>query len=202
MRYLIKVAEAEDHEALYEGLVTESDAFYLGQHIEPTLQPLSIDEYKKGIAIILHTFARFSYILSGELLYWCTEWDPGLIVVRFSPDGKMAWSAIRSPVPDFGGRTPLQTDLDAYDDDAENHLYNLVFRAWDAQFDEQYRSWRGFSPASNDTILAYANALKFANLLGEELEKEYSDSFEQWAKDCKNNIELWAGDGMALGRAT
>ena len=53
-------------------------------------------------AAILHTFARYSYIIYRNNVYWCAEWEPGLIVVRFSPDGSLAWTALRSPIPNFG----------------------------------------------------------------------------------------------------
>ncbi len=179
-------------------MVGDSERRYLEQLVEPRLQPLDAKGYSHGAAALLHTFARFSYILSGQNVYWCIEWEPGLIVVRFAPDGAMAWCAIRSPIPDFGGRTPLQVDLEAFDEDAENHQYNLVFRAWDAQFSEQYRVWGGFVPASQETISAHSKALTLANSLGDELREMHSSSFEQWANECKSNIRRWAGEGIRL----
>jgi len=102
--------------------------------------------------VILKTAARYSYVLDGCDLYWCIEWDPGLVVVRMSPGKELEWVALRSPIPNFGGREPLPEDgdPDEYDEDAENPQYNLVFRPWDAQFDEEYREMRSFAPADEE----------------------------------------------------
>lgn len=202
MRYLIFVDDGNEQQKMYEGPVNELDCRYLANVVAPTLRPLKAEEYEQSFAAILHTFARFSYILSGEDVYWCVEWSPGLIVVRFSPNGAMAWSALRSPVPEFGGRVPLQTDVESYDEDAENHQYNLVFSAWDAQFDEKYREWGKFLPASQEAIIAHGAALGIVNSLGEQLKKKYSNSFQEWAKECRNNIDRLAGEGLRLNSAT
>ena len=70
--------------------VASDDAAYLFERVAPTLRGLSDDEYANGLALILHTFARWSYILRDNDVFWCSEWEPGLTVVRFSPDGTMA----------------------------------------------------------------------------------------------------------------
>src|SRR5262245_22318209 len=127
--YLIG-AEYEGKTQLLSALVPELERHYLIDNILPTMRPLSDAAYMLGPAVILGTFARYSYLLFDRAVYWCVEWEPGLVVVRFSGEGGMAWTAIRSPVPGFGGRTPLQEDLDAYDETADNPQYNLVFTAW------------------------------------------------------------------------
>src|SRR5947209_5162586 len=132
----------------------DGDYQYFADHIMPSLRPLSDEQYMEGPAVILHTFARYSYILYRDDVYWCAEWEPGLVVVRLSPDGRLAWTAMWSPVPNFGGREPAAEDVRDYDEDAENRQYNLVFTAWDAQFDAADREWRSFRPAEAGTASA------------------------------------------------
>lgn len=200
MHYLIYVSdenEEGEQTRLHMGPVAEPEQQYLLQCVLPGLRPLSDDEYMQGIAVILHTFARSSYVLHGKAILWCIEWEPGLLVVRFSPDEGMAWVAMRSPVPDFGGRTPLQEDIDAYDDEEENPQYRLVFRPWDAQFDTQYREWGQYEPAPAETGALQTAAMQRANLLGSRLEKEVGqEGFKTWAEACKQNIRQWAGEGL------
>ena len=96
--------DSEDAEAvLHTAPVAEEDAAYL-ERVIPHLRPLSDEDYMNGPAVALRTMAKSSYVLRGEELFWCVEWDPGLIVVRLIPGQPMAWAAIRSPVPNFGGR--------------------------------------------------------------------------------------------------
>lgn len=178
----------------------ESDFQYLADHIVPNLQPLSDEDYLAGPAVLLQTPAPSSYILYRQEVYWCAEWEPGLVVVRFSPDGRMAWTALRSPIPNFGGREPMEEDERLYDEDAENHQYNLVFKAWDAQFDEDDRESRSFQEAEAEIESAYQAALAHANQLGEQIQARYSDDdkFSAWAEQCKSNIGAWAGEGIRI----
>src|SRR5437773_6819026 len=106
INYVIFVEKTERETVMFTGPLDSGDRHYFENGIFPALRPLSDDEYMNGPAVILHTLARFSYILYNNDVYWCAEWDPGLIVVRFSPGGAMAWSAFRSPIPNFGGREP------------------------------------------------------------------------------------------------
>jgi hypothetical protein len=156
------VQDKRGHEVMHTAPVSEDDARFLRERVLPTLQALDDETYLDGPAMILHTGARFSYVLDGDDLLWCVEWEPGLLVVRFSPDGRMAWTALRSPVPGFGGRKPLKQDLERYDEDADDPQYNLVFHAWDAQFDEFSRTHFAFVPASEDAQRRYAAGLRAA----------------------------------------
>jgi len=197
MRYLIYAPGMDEREILHEAPVADTDRNYLSIAQE-ALKPLSEEQYMQGPAVLLQTFARASYILDGNSLYWCIEWSPGLLVVRIGPGRQMSWAAIRSPVPEFGGREPLQEDIDAYDDEAENHQYNLVFSAWDAQFDEKCRNWRGFHPADPSTAAARDKALQYVNELGAQLEERFSSTRQEWAAACKRNIAEFAGDGIRI----
>lgn len=130
--YLIEVIGDDGDDHYYSGPVADHDRTFLVDHLLPTLQPLTAQDYLRGPARILLTAARSSYIVHGEQVYWCSEWQPGLVVLRFDPDGSLAWTAVRSPVPNFGGRDPLPGDSTDFDEDAENNLYNLIFDPWDA----------------------------------------------------------------------
>jgi hypothetical protein len=200
IRFVIFVDQNDEQGVMFNAPLQDSDRAYLEKGILPTLRPLSDDDYMDGPAVILHTLARYSYILRGKDVYWCAEWEPGLIVVRFSPDGEMAWSAFRSPIPNFGGRTPNAEDLRNADEDAENHQYNLVFNAWDAQFDEDLRRWRSFERADAGTAKAYKAALSHVQSLEGRMKARYSEAgqFALWWERCKRNLTKWTGEGARV----
>lgn len=197
MQYYILVEDESDERVAYVAAVPEEDAAYVAR-VAATLRPMSDDQYMHGPAAVLQTFAPYSYVLEGDAVYWCAEWGPGLIVVRFCPGGSLAWTALRSPVPDFGGREASESDWADYDEDAENPQYNLVFDAWDAQFDRENREWKSFVPADEDAIGRFDAAISHVNELGESLQQRYGDDRDPWLEFCKQNLEQWAGDGVRL----
>ena len=150
MQYVILVEQKRQPPIMHTASIDQDDAAYLRRAAE-TLQPLSVEDYMRGPAAILHMLARYSYVLDGNDVYWCVEWTPGMIVIKFSRGGQMQWTALRSPVPDFGGRKPTKQDLDAYDKDAPNPQVNLIFDPWTAQLDEEDRQAKGFHPADAKT---------------------------------------------------
>ena len=79
------------------------------------MRPLLEDEYRSGPARILNTGARWGFVLDDSVVYWCVKWEPGLVTVRFAPDGTLAWAQLRSPNPQFGGREATAEELDSYD---------------------------------------------------------------------------------------
>ncbi len=198
MQYVNFVYEDGDDPTLHTGPVPDSDAAYLRQ-AAAHLKPLSDEEYMTGPAAILHTLAKCSYVLEGDALYWCMEWDPGLIIVKMVPDAEMAWVALRSPIPNFGGREPLPEDgdPDEYDYD-DNPQYNLIFTPWDAQFDEQDREWASFVPADSEVQARFERALARANALADVLESRYSADHNHWLQLCQDNLHQWTGDGVRL----
>lgn len=177
-----------------------ADRQFFEAHLVPNLRPMSDADYMQGPAVILQTLAPYSYILYQGDVYWCAEWEPGLVVVRFSPGGGLAWTVLRSPIPDFGGREASDEELEAYDEDAENHQYNLVYQSWDARFDQFWRTERAFRPASAKTAAAYRAALAHADALGERMRARYSDEgkFSRWQERCRRNLRKWAGDGILV----
>ena len=198
-QYLIFVDDRRiESGVMFTAPLKAGDRRYFVDGVLPTLRPLTDEEYMSGPAVILHTLAKFSYIVYRNALYWCVEWEPGLIVVRFSAVEKMAWTALRSPIPNFGGRTPTAEDLRDYKESSENHQYNLVFNAWDAQFDEDWRRWRCFKKADAKTAKTYHAALVHVHALEEQMEARYSAParFDRWVERCKRNLEKWAGNGV------
>jgi hypothetical protein len=179
--------------------VEKADADYLCK-IAEHLKPISDGEYMDRQAVFLQTLARFSYIVYDKDLYWCVEWQPGLVVTKFLPGGALAAAAFRSPIPNFGGRKAKKEELENYDEDAENHQYNLVFRAWDAQFDWQWRKWRKFKAVDKTTQSDYYAALAHVDSLGAQLEKKYKtqSAIDKWRRQCGKNIDKWAGEGIRL----
>ena len=183
---------------LHTGPVADSDAAYLRQ-AAAHLKPLSDEEYMTGPAAILQTTAKYSYVLDSAGLYWCIEWDPGLLVVRMVPDNEMQWVALRSPVPNFGGREPLPEDGDP-DDYAcdDNPQYNLIFTPWDAQYDKQDREWGSFIPADKEVQSRFENALERVNSLGSIMQTRYGDGLDEWFQLCERNLKTWSGEGVRL----
>ena len=198
MQYVNFVYEGDDPPTLHTGPVPANDAAYLRQ-VASLMRPLSEEEYMTGPAVILHTMAKYSYVLDNHDLYWCVEWDPGLLVIRMSPKKEMMWAAIRSPVPNFGGREPLPEDGDPDDyDHDDNPQYNLIFTPWDAQYDEQYRERGSFVPADKDVQTRFENALSRVNKLGSVMESRYSDDMDGWFEVCKENLQAWSGEGIRI----
>lgn len=193
MKYAIFISEQSCPDGLYAGPVALEDADYLTRCVMPHLQPLSDEEYLDGPAGILQTGARYSYLLSGEDIYWCVEWQPGLVVVKFSPDTSMAWVALRSPVPNFAGRVALEVDTAHYDEDDEDHQYNLVFRSWDAQFDEYHRVRGAFESASASEEASFNAAIKHPNRLSNQ---DHSDDMER--RDRLERFTARCGEGIRV----
>lgn len=171
MQYIIFVYEGSeptetDEPVLWSHSVAPGEEAYLRESALPAMRPLSDEEYRTGPAKILNTLGHYSYVLDGDIVYWCVEWEPGLVVIRFAPDGSLAIAELRSPNPEFGGREATQEELDNYDEDNPErlHQYKLVFDAWDAQFDEDEREdWEIVDDATKsrfDAALAHANSLQ------------------------------------------
>lgn len=196
MQYL-NFVHAKSGDVMHTAPVGPEERDYLEQVIE-TLRPLTNGEYLDGPAYILSTLASFSYVLSDRGLLWCIHWEPGLIVVLFSQDGEMSWTAIRSPVPGFGGRDATEEEWEAYDEDARDPQYRLIFDPWDAQFDEQKRSWLDFVPADCNKVQTFERLIAPANKLIGDLQQLDANQRNEWSERCKNNLQGWCGDGITL----
>jgi hypothetical protein len=107
----------------------------------------------------------------------------------------MAWASVPSPNPEFGGRAASQAELDEYDPDAWDAGYDLVFDAWDAQFEEDTRVDNGFEPASSEVRQRFDALFGDLNRLHEDLERSFENDAErreQWLARCKQS-RLWRG---------
>lgn len=197
MRYIILVEQKRKAPEMFAAPVAPGDADYLSR-ASNTLTPLSEEDYIRGPAAILHMLAHYSYVLDGQDVYWCVEWMPGLIIIRFSPDGKMAWTALRSPVPDFGGRKAQPEDQAAYDKDATNHQVNLVFEPWSAQFDPEDRESKGFHSADQQTESLFEAALNRVNELGQQIEQKHGHDLESWVYRGEEEVAKMVGEGIRL----
>jgi hypothetical protein len=138
MKYLITI---DEETGLWSHPVGPEEEAYLRTVVFPSLRSLTEDEYRGIFAPILGTAAPYSYVLDGDMVYWCITWEPGLVVVQFAPDGSLALAERRSPNPQFGGREATEEELARYEEDNEEETrqYHLVFTAWDARFDEEER---------------------------------------------------------------
>jgi hypothetical protein len=188
--YVIDAFDEDDETTTMTRPVEEEDAQYLREKVLPLLQPLSAEEYSYGPAAILGTGAHYSYVLDGAVVYWCVEWDPGLLVLRFTPDGEMAWAALKSPVPGFGGREATEAEWDAYDEDARNPQYRLVFDAWDDIFDRDREGWEPISASDRE---AYTAALAPVNALSDALKQQWESRSEEYLERCKTS-PIWRGE--------
>ena len=202
MLYINFVYEGDDDPKLYTGPVPENDAAYLREAAN-YFRPLSDVDYMSGPACILHTLAKFSYVLDDQDLYWCVEWPPGLLVFRMSPEKELQWVALRSPVPNFGGRVPLPEDGDPDEYHfGDNPQYRLIFTPWDAQYDTDDRELGEFVPADTQVKSRFENALSRVNALGEIMQSRYADDRKDWLDRCKQNLEMWCGEGIRIRSAT
>ncbi len=198
MDYIIYVHDSQGEEVMHVAPVPAEDSAYLEKVIQE-LRPLSDDDYADGVAAILSSEAPQSYVLSGTDVLWCMEWDPGLIVVRLSPDQTMDWAAVRSTIPDFGGRPATEKELAEFDEDAPDPQYNLVFNPWDAQSEADERQAHSFVPADEDVESRFADALAHANELSQSIDNRSEKRFEAWAERCQENLAAWCGDGIRIG---
>lgn len=164
MKYIIFLYEdadpvETDEPVLWSCSVAPEEETYLREAVVPALRPLSEEAYRSGPAQILNTAARYSYVLDGSVVYWCVEWEPGLVVIRFAPDNSLAMAELRSPNPQFGGREATDEELSSYDEDNEeqSNQYHLIFDAWDAQFDPDARN--AWEVVDDDTRIRFDAAL-------------------------------------------
>jgi hypothetical protein len=190
MKYVLSVDSV-----FYECPVERSEEEYL-QAAYSHLVDLSDDDYMSGLAAVLHTGAHYSYVLDSEDVLWLIEWEPGLIVVKLSPNGQMRWTALRSPVPDFGGRVPLPEDGSPDDYDGVNPQYKLIFTSIDAAEDPEFLE--DFSVADEETVTAFQTALAHVNTLEAKVEKFAPDEVTAWLRTCKDNLAQRCGEGIRL----
>jgi hypothetical protein len=120
-----------------------------------------------------------------------------------TPYKELEWVALRSPVPNFGGREPLPEDGDPDDyESGDNPQYNLIFTPWDAQYDEEDRERGRFVPADTELQTRFENALARVNSLSGVMQLRYANEKQTWFELCKRNLEKWCGEGIRLRPAS
>ncbi len=130
MQYIIEVGESPEQMEWNCSPLAETDEEYLrraGEHFVL----LTEEQITHGLAVVFQTGARYSYVIDEDELLVCVEWQPGLLIIKVSEQQEFKWVALRSPIPNFGGRVPLPEDgdLDEYDG-LDNPQYNIVFTPW------------------------------------------------------------------------
>lgn len=172
--------------------VAPEDAVYVSDAVAPRLRPLPTNDYFDGPAGILRTLARWSYVLDGEDVFWFVEWNPGLLAVRVSGrDGSLSSCALRSPNPEFGGRVASAEELAAYDEEAHDPQYSLVYRGWDPQLETDRRD--EFRAATTDLQIRIDHAMAHLHALDAELERRIGGSTEAWLERCRRS-PIWRGE--------
>lgn len=177
-----------EEDVMVTGPVSDGAATYLQDVVKPLLQPLSDDEYTGGPMAILRTPARHGYVLDGDSVYLCIEWKPGLVVVRFEPDAPMAWAALASPHPKD------DTDADDWPDETPDPQYDLVYDAWDAQFEVPERD--DWDVVDAERQARFEAATQHASTLASELRDTTDgddDAEQRWMESCQSS-PIWKGD--------
>ena len=189
VQYITFAEDMDRGEVMLCGPVRPEEAAYLREAIAPRLQPLSKEDYANGPAAILQTDARWSYVLDGETAYWCVEWPPGLLVLQFTEQGPMQWTAVPSAQPE----TAQELALKNYDESEDDSQYRLVYEAWDAQFEGGLRT--GWKTAPETIELHFEKALTQVRQVEDELETLYGSdetACERWMTACEAS-PIWQG---------
>lgn len=185
MQYIAFAEDMDRGEVMLCAPVRLRERDYLQEVVVPALQPLSVEDYANGPAAILQIEARWSYILDGRVAYWCIEWPPGLLVLRFAAATPMQWAAITV--------APTTAAPAAYDESADEPSYRLIYEAWDAQFEGGVRD--GWREAPEAVVEDFELALERVRQIEDELEARYGDdtaAFNRWLQACQAN-PIWQG---------
>lgn len=176
MKYIIFIQDEDKQVALYREL-EEEDSAYLREQVIPNMKSLSDDEYMYGPSCIVRTPARFSYVVDGDEVYWCIDWQPGLLVIRFSPDGSMKWAAMKSSEDN---------------ENCDDPQYRLVYRAWDAQMCEQDRVL--WDNPTDDLIERHQRAMIPVGDLHKRLESGFKsqEELDAYIARCEKS-PIWKG---------
>lgn len=113
---------------------------------------------------------------------------------------QFAWVALRSPVPNFAGRTPLPEDGDpeTFDDTLPNPQSQLIFTPFGAQFDVDSRTDAGFQAGSVDVEKSFLAAVELGSQVCQQAYEDNRMAPEKWVQLCKRNLADWCGVGVRL----
>jgi hypothetical protein len=183
--YIVTDHNGQEGVALVKGLDTVI-ANYLRKEVLPRLKPLSKEDYLYGPAAILGAEPAFSYVVEGSNVYWCVEWDPGLLVIRFDDKGKMAYAALPAINPLFGNRTATLAELKEYEERDHDPQVELVYQGYDAQFEDGDRT--GWVIAGRPFRRTFETAIEHVNQLYDQLEEGFGDDeakVKAWQARCE-----------------
>lgn len=155
---------------MLEAAVAPEAQRFLHETVAPALAPLAEDDYQFGPAVLLTTEARFVYVVDGAQVWWLVEWPPGIVAMRFGPEG--AYEVARLPI-----------------EDDDHPVVELVTVPWSAQFDEADRADAGFARSSLETQEAWEQAMAPVQALGERLSAFLADeeAIEAWRNRAANS---------------
>ncbi|MEO0604853.1 MAG: hypothetical protein AAF211_25700, partial [Myxococcota bacterium] len=141
-----------------------------GLHALVYLESLSEDDYRDGPAVLLTSEARFVYVVDGAAVLWVVEWPPGIVAVRFTPDG--GYAAARLSI-----------------EDDDHPMADLLAAPWSAQFDPDDRADAGFAAATEATRAAWDGAMAHVQRLGESLSERLSDedAVDAWRQTAQSS---------------
>ncbi|WP_286237874.1 hypothetical protein [Neptuniibacter halophilus] len=199
MKYIIS-KELEAQGRLYHSAPLEkSECEYFHTQVLPCLTPVSDQRYIQSFSIFKETHARWSYVLCEDKLYQCVLWPPGLIVLEFSPEGKIRAAAFNSLRPDHNASDEAWDDYD----ETTDPQYNLVFEAWDATYDDWAYRQNHFSPASPEELALQHRCLRHIDRLVQQVEALHQVNPDSFIPFCKQNIQTWCDRFLAsIGQAS
>ena len=169
MKPLVLFFVISDYKAADDGSVKlamevdQAEMRYFTEEVLPALKPIDDKTYVERYMRVRGSMARSSLVLdaSGDgCVYGCVEWEPGLLVLRFSPDGTM----MAAELP----------DTDNHDFDEAPPQYNLSTIGFDAEVEPEGRGdeWRSLDA---DMLRRFEAALIPVNALIEKFNNEYSE---------------------------
>ena len=163
--------------------VARSDVRYLKNVVVPSLRVLSDQEYFYGAHSIVETAAHASYVRFDRCILWCIEWGSGLLVVQCLESGAFQFCQLRSPNPNFGGRLSTPEEDAAFDEDAPNPQYNIVFDGWDADLEPS--RFPDVREATEEESAVWGKCMRRANEVGRQVEAMSSAERSSWRERCK-----------------
>lgn len=156
--------------------------------LDPLLLPLSDEQYLATHCVIPFGASRWSYVVTDEAVHWIVEDESALIVTRFDVDGSM-WSA---------SFPWIRKRLDEEDDDEPDLAYDLVFYAWDSQFEAFWREHRGFLVDDGEVERTFDLVMQHVQELQAAADRDRADSdLDDWADLKLDALETWAAHHTA-----
>jgi hypothetical protein len=190
--YIVTDHEGQEEVALIKPLENE-EISYMRKEVIPRMKPLSKEDYLYGPAAILAAEPAFCYVLDGKHVYWCIEWDPGLLVIRFDDKGKMAYASLQALNPLFGNRTATLKEIQDYEDQGRDQQVELVYQGYNAQFEDADRT--GWTIAARPFRRTFDTAIEFVNVMHDQLEDGFGDDeakVKAWQVRCEAS-PIWIG---------